>query len=272
MKKFLKINISSLSQEQMDVLISELADIGFYAFEQNSDELLGYISDKDFDENNFKATIPSGASYAIEAIENRNWNEEWESDFHPVVVGDFAAVRASFHNSIKNVAHEIIITPKMSFGTGHHATTFLMIESMQHVNFYDKSILDFGTGTGILAILSEKLGASSVTAVDNDEWSIINAMENISANESSRINVQRRDNIRGISNVDIIMANINLNVLMDNAGDLAKGLRDNASLLLISGILESDEQQIERTFFDFGLIKKETNLKLGWISILFGKQ
>lgn len=254
------------------MLVAELADIGFYAFEQNDDELAAYILQKDFDEAAFKKMLPGNAAYKIATIKEKNWNEEWESNFYPVIVEGFVGVRASFHDSIKNVKHEIIITPKMSFGTGHHATTHLMMESMQRLGFSGKTVLDFGTGTGILAILAEKSGASAVIAIDNDEWSISNARENITANECTSIVVQQRDNIKGLSGVDIITANINFNVLAENAADLVKALRDNASFLLISGILENDEEAIERRFQDCGLLKKETNLKSGWISILFEKQ
>ena len=127
--------------------------------------------------------LPENTIYKYSIIEDKNWNEEWESQLQPVTINNFAGIRASFHEPLKNVEHEIIITPKMSFGTGHHATTFLMVEQMEKINFKNKTVLDFGTGTGILAILAEKLGAASVLAIDYDEWSINNALENIEANQ-----------------------------------------------------------------------------------------
>ena len=115
-------------------------------------------------------------------IPEANWNQVWESNFDPVIVDDFVAIRADFHEPVKGVSLEIIITPKMSFGTGHHATTYMMIEQMRELDFTGKSVFDFGTGTGVLAILAEKLGANKVIAVDNDEWSIENAEENFEKN------------------------------------------------------------------------------------------
>ena len=131
--------------------------------------------------------------------------QEWESQLQPVTINNFAGIRASFHKPLENVEHEIIITPKMSFGTGHHATTFLMIELMQKINFKNKKVLDFGTGTGILAILAEKLGAASVLAIDYDEWSINNASENIEANNCKRIITEQRNNIIGISALILLL-------------------------------------------------------------------
>ncbi len=121
-------------------------------------------------------------SFSKTIIEETNWNQVWESNFDPVIVDDFVAVRAHFHEPIKNVQHEIVITPKMSFGTGHHATTYMMMQQMRELDFAGKNVFDFGTGTGVLAILAEKLGAQKVIAIDNDDWSIENADENVKRN------------------------------------------------------------------------------------------
>ena len=159
----------------------------------------------------------------------------------------------------------------MSFGTGHHATTFLMIEMMQSGNFSGKSVLDFGTGTGVLAILAEKLGAASVIAIDYDEWSINNALENIEANECRNIIVDKRDTIKGISSVDIILANINLNVLAQNVRDFSAILKNKGSVV-ISGILYTDEEQIASVFASNGFIKKQQLRKEDWIALRFENQ
>src|SRR6185312_6215151 len=177
MKNFIKIEIETTSSEDSEILIAELSENNFYAFEQNESSLISYIIEEDFNEINFKKLLSQNATYKKSIIEDRNWNADWESQFQPVIINNFAGVRASFHKPLTGVKHEIIITPKMSFGTGHHATTFLMIELMQSIDFKNKKVLDFGTGTGILAILAEKLGAASVLAVDYDEWSINNAAE-----------------------------------------------------------------------------------------------
>jgi len=159
----------------------------------------------------------------------------------------------------------------MSFGTGHHATTFLMIELMQKINFKNKKVLDFGTGTGILAILAEKLGAASVLAIDYDEWSINNASENIEANNCKRIITEERNNIMGISCVDTILANINFNVLEENAKNLSTLLKT-GSVLIISGILSNDENNIVSVFVKNEFVKKQLSQKEEWIALVFEKQ
>ncbi len=150
MKKFIKTDIEQTSAEDCEILIAELSEHDFYAFEQNENIVSAYISEENFDEEVLKSLLSPSTNYTYSIIEDRNWNEEWESGLQPVCINNFAGIRASFHEPIKNVAHEIIITPKMSFGTGHHATTFLMIELMSYIDFKNKSVLDFGTGTGIL--------------------------------------------------------------------------------------------------------------------------
>lgn len=270
MKKFLKIIITKLSLEQKEILTAELAHAGFYAFEENDDELIAYVLQKDFYEEAFKKTLPAAVHYSVSEIEDKNWNKEWESSFDPVVVDDFVAIRASFHKPV-NAPYEIIITPKMSFGTGHHSTTLLMIQLMQKIDFANKRVLDFGTGTGILAILAEKLGASSIIAIDNDEWSISNARENTLANKCTKILLQKQDNTQQLPDVDIITANINFNVLASQAGNLGKILT-NESLLLISGILIKDEQSISEIFNEVGILKQLVLCKEEWVSILFKKQ
>ena len=252
--------------------MAELSEHNYYAFEQNENDLIAYIKKEDFDEINLKTLLPQNTIYKYSIIEDKNWNMEWESQLQPVTINTFAGIRASFHKPLENVEHEIIITPKMSFGTGHHPTTFLMIELMQKINFKNKKVLDFGTGTGILAILAEKLGASSVLAIDYDEWSINNASENIEANNCKRIITEQRDNIIGISCVvDSILANINFNVLEENAKNLSTLLKA-GSVLIISGILVTDKNDIVSVFVKNGLIKKQMSQKEGWLAFVFEKQ
>jgi len=271
MKNFIKIEIETTSSEDSEILIAELSENNFYAFEQNESSLISYIIEEDFNKINFKKLLSQNATYKKSIIEDRNWNADWESQFQPVIINNFAGVRASFHKPLTGVKHEIIITPKMSFGTGHHATTFLMIELMQSIDFKNKKVLDFGTGTGILAILAEKLGAASVLAVDYDEWSINNAAENILANNCSLIITQQNNNIQGVSGVDIILANINLNVLEENAKQLSLLLtRD--SVLLVSGILLNNENNLVSVFEKSGFIKKQLAKREGWVALLFRKQ
>lgn len=270
MKNFIKIEFEPTSQETCEILMAELSENNFYAFEQIENVLFAYIQEEDFDEEKLKIVLPENTAYKYSVIEERNWNQEWESKLQPVTINGFAGIRASFHEPLKNVEHEIIITPKMSFGTGHHATTFLMIGLMKKINFKNKTVLDFGTGTGILAILAEKLGATLITAIDYDEWSIDNTLENIEANNCNRIILEKRDNIIGLTNVDVILANINLNVLEVNAENLSILLQP-GSLLIVSGFLSKDEEAIVTIFVKNRFVKKHISQKDGWIALLFEK-
>ena len=167
---YIKITFTELQPEQREILIAQLADAGYEGFEERDNSLDAFINTKGFDahilnEISFKYQTP----YTKEKIAETNWNQIWESNFEPVVVDDFVAVRAGFHKPITTTKFEIIITPKMSFGTGHHATTYMMIWLMKDIDITGKSVLDFGTGTGILAILAERSGAKNILAIDNDD-------------------------------------------------------------------------------------------------------
>jgi ribosomal protein L11 methyltransferase len=270
MSNYLQIEIEISSSEDADILVANLSEIGFYAFEQEGNFLLAYIREEDFKEEKFKKILGKNLNYKKTIIKDENWNQQWESEFQPVIINDFAAIRAGFHKPVKNVKHDIIITPKMSFGTGHHATTFLMISMMEHISFFHKTVLDFGTGTAVLAILAEKLGAEKILAIDYDEWSINNTIENISANHCKNILVEKKDNLTGIPFVDIVIANINLNVLTSNSSSIAAILKP-GSLLLTSGFLIHDENAMETVFKENNFIKKSVIQKDGWLSILFEK-
>lgn len=270
MSNYFKIDIKEVTGDAQDMLIAQLSDFGFYAFEQDEDCLSAYITEKDFIPENLIGILPANKHFIKTVIEEENWNSQWESSFQPVLIGDFALIRASFHEPVDGVKHDLVITPKMSFGTGHHATTFLMIEQSQNIDFYDKSVLDFGTGTGVLAILAEKLGASKVVAVDYDEWSINNAFENLEANKSKNILLEQRSDLTGMEQVDIVLANINLNVLTEAASSIFS-LLDKGGLLLVSGFLVKDEEAMESLFAGKHFVKKCVLNKDGWLSILFQK-
>jgi ribosomal protein L11 methyltransferase len=252
------------NEEQQEILISELSELEAIGFEQTDTHLLAY-----FEKDNFKSyevnNLVKEFTFNITSIPEQNWNAVWESNFEPVVADDFCAIRADFHQPIKNVQHEIIITPKMSFGTGHHATTYMMIEQMSNIDFTKKRVFDFGTGTGILAILAQKLGAASITAIDNDEWSIENAEENFQKNDVHSITLYRSSAMPKDS-FDIILANINRNVLNEYASALVSILSPKG-VLLVSGILKEDERVIVAAFNILQPIKVQQNKN--WISILF---
>lgn len=244
MNKHIEIAFQNISQEQSDILVAQLSEIGFEGFEEKERHLKAFISISDFNGQFIEEiSLKLNVHFTKTVIEETNWNLVWESNFDPVIVDDFVAVRADFHEPIRNVELEIVITPKMSFGTGHHATTYMMMRQMRNIDFNDKAVFDFGTGTGVLAILAEKLGAKTITAVDNDNWSIENATENIKRNNCDRIDLRLAGTPAMNSMFDIILANINKNVILDNLGTFSKLLHKDGFLLL-SGLLKEDEKDI----------------------------
>ena len=255
MKNYIQIEFQNISQEQSEILIARLSDIGFEGFEEYENGLKAFAILKGFDEislQNITTSLQLG--YYKTIIEETNWNHVWESNFNPVIVDDFVAIRAEFHQPIKDTRFEIIITPKMSFGTGHHATTYMMMQQMKEIDFTNKTVFDFGTGTGVLAILAEKLGAKNVLAIDNDNWSIENAGENTKRNNCSVVELRQTDTAKIDGRFDIVLANINKNVIMDNLETITIQLL-RGGLLLLSGLQREDEEEI------LGKCK-EQNLKL----------
>ena len=230
------------------LLIAELSSIDFDAFEEKENKLESFIKEKNFDEGALRQVLEAyKVDYSKEVVKEENWNALWESNFLAVVVDDFCVIRAAFHQPIPGIKYEIIITPKMSFGTGHHATTYMMVSQMSGLDFTNATVADFGTGTGILAILAEKLGAKSVWAIDNDDWSIENATENIEKNFCKIIKIQKADHFASGEKFDVILANINRNVILDNISDIHAAMQK-GSVLLLSGLLESDEVDVVNIF------------------------
>ena len=270
MEKYFKISINTVSSDESEILIAKLSEISFYAFEEENNLLNSYVKEKDFDEEELKDILPSATIYSKYLIEEENWNQQWESGLEPVIINNFAAIRPSFHKPQKNVKHDLIITPKMSFGTGHHATTFLMIELMEKLDFKDKTVVDFGTGTGVLSILAEKCGASGIVAVDYDEWSINNVKENVEFNNCHKIIIKQQNDLSEISPANILLANINLNVLKNQSFAISSILKKDG-LLLASGFLSKDEKEMLKFFEENSLVKVQTKQKDDWLAILFKK-
>ncbi len=261
----IKIDIAA-GEYQQEELIALLDEYHATGFEQNDESLIAYFREDDFKTDEV-LTILDGYQYQLSKIEETNWNAAWEQSFQPVIVSDFCAIRAHFHQPISTAQYDIVITPKMSFGTGHHATTFMMIEQMREIDFENKKVFDFGTGTGILAILSQKLGAASVTAIDIDEWSIENAIENRQQNAADKVVIEL-SSIIPLTTFDIILANINRNVLLDYMKDLSLALNSGGQLL-ISGLLADDENAITNACNSYSLALQKRLEKSGWISLLF---
>jgi ribosomal protein L11 methyltransferase len=267
--EYIKITFTDLQPEQKEILIAQLADAGYEGFEEKDTSLDAFINSKSFDkviinEISFKYQTP----YTKEKIAETNWNKLWESNFEPVIVDDFVAIRADFHEPISNTAFEIVITPKMSFGTGHHATTYMMIELMKEIDFNERFVLDFGTGTGILAILAEKKGAKNIIAIDNDDWSIANAEENFKKNNCNKIRLRQASHSVAEKKFDIILANINKSVIIENLHLLQTQLDKNGRILL-SGLLVDDKDEILRNATALNLALGKELIRNNWMALEF---
>jgi ribosomal protein L11 methyltransferase len=211
-----------------------------------------------------------GYAFTENRIQPQNWNAAWEAGFSPVIVPGFCTVRADFHEPVNDTPYEIVITPKMSFGTGHHATTRLMMAAMRGMDFNAKRVLDFGTGTGILAILASKLGAREITAIDNDEWSVENSLENVAANGAQNISVLNGslEITEGVPPFTIILANINRHILLQYLQQMKAIIVDGGELLL-SGILQEDEQIITQAALNVGFRRAAISTEGDWIALKF---
>lgn len=261
-----------------EIIIAELGEMGYNSMMETDEGVEGYIETDQFDEGQVKELIQkyqdlTPITYTVEEVVSRNWNEEWEKNYDPIIVDDRCLVRATFHQADKHYPYEVIINPKMSFGTGHHATTYLMLKMQMSVDHKGKRVLDAGCGTAILAIMAEKLGAREVMAYDNNSWSTENAPENIKLNQGKNISVQegtiKTINISGT--FDIILANINKNVLLEEMKEYQSYLPPEGKLAL-SGFYESDEADIikEANAQQLHLIKKES--RNDWSALLFEKK
>ena len=267
-KNYIQLQFSNTADEQRDQLIALLADIGYSGFEEEENTLKAFIVETDFNNEKLDVVLEIiPASYSKSLINEQNWNAQWESSFEPILVNDFVGIRAFFHLPITQVKHEIIITPKMSFGTGHHATTYMMIEQMEALDFTNKSVVDFGTGTAVLAILAEKMGAASVEAIDYDEWSIENSFENAAANNCTKINLIKAETIAAKNVYDIILANINLNVIMNSLAAI-KAVSKTGSFILLSGFIKADETAMLKALAETGIHSLKTVQKGEWICML----
>lgn len=252
-----------------EILVAQLSELGFTGFEEEDGGIKAFITSADFSEVEMKVVTDNlKVNYSKSIIKEQNWNKLGESNFEPVIVDDFVGIRAEFHLPIQGVEHEIVITPKMSFGTGHHATTFMMIQLMREIDCKGHSVYDFGTGTGILAILAEKLGAQRVVAVDNDDWCIENSAENIERNHCRNIKLVKVDSAQNEEKFSIILANINKNIILENVAFLANSI-NRKSKILLSGLLKEDENDILLAVKPFGWQKRKRVVNGMWIALLF---
>ncbi|MBC7862686.1 MAG: 50S ribosomal protein L11 methyltransferase [Bacteroidia bacterium] len=251
-------------QPGSDVLIALLGENGFESFSEAENGFDAFVQESELDRN----TLPQekdvegfSFTYTEEKQEQKNWNAEWEKSFSPVFVEDYCCIRAPFHEKPNGFRLDILITPKMSFGTGHHDTTRLMTKNLFETEVQSKTVLDMGCGTAVLAIVAKKLGAKKVVGIDIDDWSVENGKENCDVNGVGEIEILKGDaSLLGTEKFDLILANINRNVLLKDIPVYASVLNPKGKLML-SGFFESDfDQLINRCAeFSLNLIKKETS-------------
>ena len=294
-KEYIQIAFDFSNQDQFELLVAELSELGFEGF--NEEELeegrndgvdlsgrlgIGAVHCKTFMlADQFETELVQNEldiifnqyhlTYSKSVIKEQNWNAIWESNFDPVRVGDFVGIRAHFHPDFEPaVEYDIKITPKMSFGTGHHPTTFSVMQLMQRLDFKGKTVYDFGTGTGILAILAEKLGAKKVHAVDNDDWCIENALENIQNNASKVITIEKVASALRKDQYDIVLANVNRHIIEANMEELTLTSKP-GGILVLSGLLIEDQLDMIELAGSKSWIFQEAQPLDGWVSLLFNR-
>jgi ribosomal protein L11 methyltransferase len=261
-------------QDFTDILIAELAEIGFDTFQENEEGFEAYAEEDHFDSEAVQALKEKYSdltpiNFTFGKIEKRNWNEEWEKSYEPIIVDNKCLIRAGFHKIEKKYPYEIIITPKMSFGTGHHQTTYLMVKAQMNIDHKDKRVMDAGCGTAILSIMASKLGAKEVFAFDIDEWSVINGKENLEINHCNNIQLEQGKitEVKPTGKFDIILANINKNVLLDEMKIYANFLNPSGKLLL-SGFYTHDIADLLKEASKYKLTEVTRDERETWASLL----
>ncbi|MBT8385380.1 MAG: 50S ribosomal protein L11 methyltransferase [Bacteroidia bacterium] len=256
-----------------EILIAELANAGFESFVENDTGLLAYIQQKDWndqvlDKIQILRSTEFDISYQKNAIEQTNWNKEWESNFEPIQVDDTVSIRAPFHKN-PNLKYDIVIEPKMSFGTGHHETTYMMVQHLIELNLENKKVLDMGCGTGILAIFSELKGARDIDAIDIDDWCYENSIENCLRNDCKNINVYQGDATLLVDKkYDIIIANINRNILLMDINTYVNCL-NKKGILLLSGFYEEDIPVIDAEARQYKLKLEKIMERNNWVALKY---
>ncbi len=256
-----------------ELIMARLGEAGFESFSETDEGLLAYIPSAQFDPSilNNPLLWPEGVEvgYTWEVIPEQNWNAVWESNFEPVILAGKCYIRAPFHPAMPEIEYEIVIEPKMSFGTAHHETTALMIEYLVEMQIKGLSVLDMGCGTGILAILAVMRGADKVTAIDNDEWAYRNSLENIERNKTTSVDVYLGDAalLKG-KKFDFIIANINRNILLNDIKDYCNSLNSGGTLLM-SGFYIPDLVAITDAAESLGLKYQGHKERNNWVAASF---
>ena len=256
-----------------EILIAELGSIGFESFVENEKGVVAYIQEKDWNQNILDDIFVLNSeefsiSYQKETIRQTNWNREWEKNFNPIAVDGLVSIRAPFHENPK-LKYDIVIEPKMSFGTGHHETTHMMIQHLLELDLKNKKVLDMGCGTGILAIFAEMKGAYEIDAIDIDNWCYQNSIENCERNNCKNIKVFEGD-ARLLVNkkYDLIIANINRNILLNDIKTYVKNLNEEG-VLLLSGFYKEDISVIEDETSKYGLYLTKSLERNNWVALKY---
>lgn len=262
--------------EIREILTAYLAGAGFQGFEELETEIRCYMPADAFQPEKISqimdhlASLIGPVQWEISTLAEKNWNEEWEKNFPPVVIGETCLIRAPFHKTQEKYPVEIVLTPKMSFGTGHHPSTALMVSGMLKMDLSGKKVLDMGCGTGILSILAEKRGAEEVLAVDNNEWAVENALENLNINRCTRTELVTGDAslLEGRGVFDLVLANINLNVIREDIPRYFRATRPDGQLLT-SGFFTRNREEVTQAALQAGYLEAGGNEKDGWMALLF---
>ena len=270
----IKFSIKPNTEINRDVLAAILAETGFESFSENSNGIDAYVSEKLFDEEKIKNCISgfplknAQLNFTSSFIEAKDWNEEWEKNFfRPIIINDQCVIHSSFHENIPQLQYDIIIDPKMAFGTGHHETTSLMISYLLDIDVKNKSFLDMGCGTAVLAILAKMKEAGPVVAIDIDEWAYNNSIENISLNNTPDIDIRLGGaEMLGREKFDVIFANINRNILLNDIHIYSSCMKQ-GSQLFMSGFYVEDMEMIKSECLKNNLQFVSCMEKNNWIAI-----
>ncbi len=278
--KYTKVSFSIEPNSQIiqEILTAELAEFAFDSFEETPTGLDAYIPTKDYKTTEIDSlqafSIPDyQIKYTIEELPDQNWNETWEKNyFSPIIIDNRCIVKSPFHTDVPSAEYEILIEPKMAFGTGHHETTGLMIKHILETDFTGKNVLDMGCGTGILGILASKKNASHIDAIDIEDWSYHNAIENAETNKVSNLSAFCGDAslLKESKKYDIILANINRNILLEDINKYSLSLKNNG-LLILSGFYNQDIEIIDKECNKYNLSKITIKEDNHWVAVSYRK-
>lgn len=272
--KYIEIEFSLRPlQIYSEILQSDLSDIGFESFQDINKGFLAYCQEDDYKDEEFNALIKRFSeinpeveiSFKTNEIEQQDWNAEWEKSYEPVLVDDFCFIHAHFHNRMEDIKYNIEISPKMSFGTAHHPTTYQIIQLLKDENLEGRSVMDMGSGTGVLAILAKKKGGSYVEAIDNDEWAFNNSLENIKTNNAD---IRVRFGNAGLldRDYDIFIANINRNILLEDMKKYSQHIIK-GGLLFLSGFYTEDISTLMEEASKYGFVLDKEISRDNWAAI-----